>query len=554
MNEERLPEGYYLINFLTVLTDTEARYGDLLSQDERTTLEQFRSLSLGAQRLYVRMLTRRGPWFRRDGLVYPEIGDPEPFLAELIRAGFCEAQPSLPDLLPMLARADLLQSLTDLGMPAPKGARRDLLLERLVQAREEPELQAFLTARLQPVRPRHEDLWRRIFLLFFGNFEQDLATFVVADTGRVRFEAYRVDPSLRIFETRADVDYLLSIRSLREQLEAVATAADLEALSQTALAMESHPGVRQQRRFQGLLNDLGHAWERAGNFEVAMACYAQSQRPPSRERRTRILARQGDLEAACRMAMEISGAPRDVGEARFARSFLERQKKKVASIGPWLLAHPRQEARVEIPLCVPRHPSGVEAAALEAARQEGWDGFFAENQLWRACFGLLFWEELFLDVPGAFHHRFQNAPLDIGSPTFRLNRSERIDQRLEAISGCGDLRSMLLEVADRKWGLANTFVNWRHLDRSRLEEAMGLIEPSICHRVLGTMVQSPLAFDSGFPDLFLFQTGTRNWKLWEVKGPGDTLRPEQEWWLQQFNQWDCEAQVVRVRYGDPEPL
>lgn len=548
MNEERLPEGYYLINFLTVLTDAEARYGDLLLQDEQAILERFRILSLGAQRLYVRMLTRRGPWFRCDGLVYPEIGYPEPFFAELIQADFCEAQPSLADLLPLLTRADTLQALTDLGLPSRKGARRDVLLEQLVQAKDESELLAFLAARLHPVKPFHEDLWRRIFLLFFGNFEQDLATFVVADRGRVRFESYVVDPQLRLFQARVDVDYLLSIRSLREQLEAVATTADLQALTHAALAIESHPGVRQQRQFQGLLNDLGHAWEQAGNLDVAMACYAKSERQPSRERRTRILAKYGDLDAACRMAMEIAEVPRDVGEARFASAFLERQKKKVASVGLWLLAHPRQEALVEIPLCVPKHPSGVEAAALEAARQEGWDGFFAENQLWRACFGLLFWEELFLDVPGAFHHRFQHAPLDIGSPAFRQNRSARLERRLEAILSCTDLLSCVLEVADRKWGLTNAFVNWRHLERSHLEEAFRRIEPAICHRVLNAMVQNPLAFDSGFPDLFLFQPCTRKWKLWEVKGPGDTLRPEQEWWLQQFNQWGCEAGVVRVQY------
>jgi hypothetical protein len=250
------------------------------------------------------------------------------------------------------------------------------------------------------------------------------------------------------------------------------------------------------------------------------------------------------------MAMDMAEAPRDVGEARFAQAFLERMKRKVTNVGPWLLTHPRHDALIEIPLSVPRHPSGVEAAALEAARQEGWDGFFAENHLWRACFGLLFWEELFLDVPGAFLHRFQNSPLDIGSPAFHRNRLTQLDQRLEAISSCSDLQSRVLEVADRKWGVANAFVNWRHLDRSHLEEALGRIEPAICRRVLSTMLRSPLAFDSGFPDLFLFQPGTRKWKLWEVKGPGDTLRPEQEWWLQQFNQWGCEAHVVRVRYRD----
>lgn len=548
MNVERLPEGYYLTNFLTVLADAEARYGDLLTEEERGTLDQFRSLSLGAQRLYVRMLTRRGPWFRRDGLHYTEIGDPDACLGELLEAGFCEAEASLADLLPLLARADLLDALAELGSPAPKSARRDLLLERLVQAREESELVAFLTSRLRPVRTRHEALWRRIFLLFFGNFEQDLATFVVADSGRVRFESYRVDPNLRIFDSRADVDYLLSIRELREQLEAVAHVDELEALTQAALTMESHSGVRQQRRFQGLLNALGQAWERAKNLDRALACYGPSERPPARERRTRIMAKQGELDAACCLAMDIAEAPRDVGEARFARAFLERQRKKVSDLEPWLIAHPKEVSIPELPLCVPRHPLGVEAAALEAACAEGCDGFFAENQLWRACFGLLLWDELFLDVPGAFHHRFQTMPVDIGAPSFYLNRAPQLEARLKAIATCSDVLSLVVDVADRKWGVANAFVNWRHLDRNHLEEAFRRIEPAVCQNVLRAMLQNPLAFDSGFPDLFLYEPESSRWKLWEVKGPGDSLRPEQEWWLQQFNRWGCEARVVRVRY------
>ncbi len=548
MNGERLPEGYYLSNFLTVLADAEARYGGLLTEEERATLNQFRSLSLGAQRLYVRMLTRRGPWFRRDGLRYAEIGDPDACLGELLEAGFCEAEPGLTDLLPLLARADLLEALAELAAPAPKGARRDALLERLLQAREEAELVAFLTARLRPVRTRHEVLWRRIFLLFFGNFEQDLATFVVADTGRVRFESYRVDPCLRLFESRADVDYLLSIRELRERLEAVADAPELEALTQAALAMEAHAGVRQQRRFQGLLNALGHAWERAKDLDRALACYDPSERPPARERRTRILAKQGELGAACRLAMDMAEAPRDVGEASFARAFLERQRKKLPGLEPWLLAHPKEVSIPELPHCVPRHPLGVEAAALEAARAEGWNGFFAENQLWRACFGLLLWDELFLDVPGAFHHRFQTAPLDIGVPSFRLNRSPQVEARLGVIATCSDLQSLVLDVADRKWGVANAFVNWRHLERNHLEEAFRRIEPAVFQNVLSAMLQNPLAFDSGFPDLFLYEPGSSKWKLWEVKGPGDTIRAEQAWWLQQFKRWGCEARVVRVSY------
>ena len=550
MTAEPLAEGYYLANFGAVLADVEARCGDLLLAEERDDIARFRTLPVTAQRLYVRMLTRKGPWFRRDELQYSEIGDPVPAVEKLRQARFCEDQPELEDLLPLLTRSDLIEVLADSGIALPKGTRRDALRIRLLDSADEAGLRDRLTRRLQPVKPCRDELWRRIFLMYFGNFEQDLATFVVADTGRVRFEAYPVDPKLRQFEARADVDYLLSIRSLREQLETVASTAELEALTRTALSMESHRGIRQQRRFQRLLNELGRAWERAGDFRKAVACYSRSDRPPARERRVRILAAQGDLDGACRLAMELAETPRDVSEARFAMAFLERRRRKLAAIEPWLEAHPKPAPPAEIRLELPRHPDGVERAALDAARRSGWEGFFAENHLWRTLFGLLFWEELFADVVGAFQHRFQNAPLDIGGADFYVKRKDRIDQRLAALNDCRDLPGLLLAVADGKWGVANAFVDWRHLQRAQLAEALARIRPEPLGEVMRLMLRNPMAFDSGFPDLFLYRPGSPDWKLWEVKGPGDSLRAEQEWWLQQFANLGCEALVVRVRYID----
>ena len=546
-----LPEGYYLANFRTVLEDVETRYGDLLLAGERAILAQFRATSLGAQRLYVRLLTRKGPWFRRDDLRYAEIGEPGPVLDELMRAGFCEDAAALPDLLPLLTRGDLLQLLQELGSSGARALRREDLLARLLEAAPEEHLQGLLGRHLGPVKPRHGELWRRIFLLFFGNFEQDLATFVVADVGILRYENYPLDPGLRSFATRADVDYLLSLRELRERLETVAGEAELEALTGDALAMGSHPGVRQQRRFQGLLNELGRAWERARQLDRALACYRLSERSPARERRVRIAASRGDLAGACQLAMELAEAPRDVGEARFARGFLERQRRKLPELDAWLRARPRPEAPPEVRLHLPRHPSGsVERAALEAARAEGWQGFFAENHLWRALFGLAFWEQLFAPVPGAFQHRFQNAPLDLGGADFYPRRREAIEARLAELGACPDPAPALLAVAEQKWGLASAFLSWRHLDRQQLREALARIEPALLVELLRIMVQSPLAFDSGFPDLFLYRPESRQWQLWEVKGPGDSLRPEQEWWLQRFLELGCCARVAWVRYAD----
>lgn len=550
-NEARLLEGYYLANFLTVLEEVQGRYGDLLTGEELDLIRRFHVCSLGAQRLYVRMLTRKGPWFRRDGLAYREIGDPDPLSEELIREGFCEAQASLDDLLPLLTREDLVELLGSLAIPRPRGSRREALLDRLLQGSDEAHLLECLKGRLRPLKPLWGDLWKRVFLMFFGNFEQDLSSFVVTDLGHARYEPYLIDPRTRAFEARRDVDFLLSVRELRERLESKPD--DLSEITQRVLAMETHQGVRQQRRFQGLLNNLGHAWERAKDLDRALACYALSERPPARERRTRITAARGDLEAACRMAMALVEAPQDVGEARFARTFLGRLRKKVPAAAQWVQTHPKPQKPPEVCLTVAKHPFGsVEKAVLESERLKGWEGFFAENHLWRALFGLAFWEEIFADVPGAFQHRFQNAPLDIGTAAFFEKRQDRIEGRLAELRSHPNLGGCLLDVADSKWGTANAFIGWRHLDRSSLAEALARIDGNLLIEILRIMARNPMAFDNGFPDLFLYLPDSRTWKLLEVKGPGDSLRPEQEWWLAHFNRLGGCAQVGWVSFlGEP---
>ena len=188
------------------------------------------------------------------------------------------------------------------------------------------------------------------------------------------------------------------------------------------------------------------------------------------------------------------------------------------------------------------------AVHLEAARTHGWEGFFAENILWNALFGILFWEELFAPIPGAFQHRFQSAPLDIHAPDFFQKRAALFEKRFEEIHDRQVLIHRVLDTAKRKWGIANAFVSWRHLTREILAAAIERIPPTVIINVLRTMAQNPRTFSSGFPDLFLFKPGTSAWALWEVKGPGDTLRPEQERWLQQFQRLGCDARVAWVKY------
>jgi hypothetical protein len=544
-----LPPAYYLRDFEAVLQDVRARYGDLLHGEEHAQVQAFLALPEMARRLYVRLLTRKGPWFREDGLDYAEIGPPQEPLRILCERGFCVDRGDTEELLPLLVRSELADGLKELGIPCAKAGRREALTQTLLEGADPEVLREWLHTRLRPVRPLHGELWSLLFFLFFGNGEQDLSSFVLADTGRIVHEAYVVDREHRLFQSRADVDFLLSAASLREDFEGASAAGDHAAmalLTERVLAMDPHPGVRQQRRYHRLLNVMGQAWERLGEGGRALACFGRSGLPPARERMARITAKAGDGEEACRLAERIAGAPLDPGEERFARVFLQRHARKVPAAARWLERHPHPEPVPERHLELDFQGS-VELAVLEAARGEGWEGFFAENVLWNALFGLVFWDVLFAPVPGAFQHRFQAAPLDVGQPGFYARREGLFETRLAEIVEGRTFAERVLETAKVKWGVANAFLAWRHLSLERLQAAATRIPPRVAAEVLRTLARNPRAFGSGFPDLFLFRPEGPEWALWEVKGPGDHLRPEQERWLRCFRQLGGEAWVVWVK-------
>ncbi|HLO68610.1 MAG TPA: hypothetical protein VK188_16415, partial [Holophaga sp.] len=327
-----MDEPYYLRNFRTVLEDVGSRHADLLRPREADLLGAFGALGPGARMLYVRLLTRRGPWVRRDGLAYPEIGDPGPALDELRAAGFAATEEAaLPgDLAPLLRRPEIEARLREAGIPFPRKAGRDdleaLLLERSPGSARVPAVSAL------------ERAWADLMLLlFFGNGEQGLADFVVADLGHVRYEAYPLDPADRAFRTRDEVDALRGLGELRESLEA---GGDLGPPTEALLAMEACPGIRGERRWRRLLAEVGRAWERKGEPERALACFKRGGVPPCRERTARIHLAQGRISEAAEAALAMAEAPLDTAEASAARRILARLARKEPRAAAWLEAHP----------------------------------------------------------------------------------------------------------------------------------------------------------------------------------------------------------------------
>lgn len=186
------------------------------------------------------------------------------------------------------------------------------------------------------------------------------------------------------------------------------------------------------------------------------------------------------------------------------------------------------------------HPSRIVYLCLNSNLR-----FHCEGRILCTIFGLLFWDILFADVPGAFETPYQSAPLDIAEESFYHAREELIERRLTEIMN-GQARQ-IMEVVDDKyrenktWGVG---VRWdsfgkqdlleiAHVSSSEVE-LHGFWLISTHAQCLGGTVLSAICrcfcerySGGGVPDLIVWNMEMGHCMFVEVKGPGDTLQQNQ---------------------------
>jgi hypothetical protein len=358
-----------------------------------------------------------------------------------------------------------------------------------------------------------------------------LSEFVLGDLGVMRFEPMALDG--RTFSSRGAVEERLRLHAA---LETLAVSVDEVSLAHAgAAAMAARHDENAPLR-DAVLNECARRLERRGCFEDALALYAVSRTPPARERRVRILARHGHAGEAGELRAEMAAAPRDESE----RLFAER--------GP-LGRRPAPPSCRTLVLPSAATPSSIESRCLEALITEGYRGFFAENWLWRSLFGLAFWDIVFTPVPGAFVQPFQYGPRDLHDG-FRAARETLVTSRLEELRHDARPGARLLELWDRKFGIANRLVVFDAALRPNLELALSALDGARLAAVCDRLSRDLKRYGSGFPDLFLVDPQGEI-VLAEVKGPGDVLRPDQESWLAALQEAGLRTIVLRAREPGP---
>lgn len=545
---------YYLHNFQQALDWLAQRYGDLLSEQEVDFIAGFARLPQSSRALLVRMLMRRGPWFRASKLAYEEIPMTVDAAAPLLERGWLSATEPMEvvELFGLHTKPELLRILA--GFELCSSMRKAEMLQLLAERQPEPRPYAvWYPGAVEPVwRVMVGELGERLRLMFFGNLYQDWSEFVLADLGIFRYEPVALDADSRAFQRREDLDFYLEISARRQALdEGVEPAQLLPALVEN----HSENPWLDMRRAKVLLK-LGQVCERLQDWPLAAQAYGASRYAGARHRHIRVLERMQCFDQALALASQAQAAPESEEERQRVARMLPRLSR---SLG--LVAAGRQPAlapavaalRSDVLLDRPTQPMAVEFALQFHWRRDDAPVFYVENALVNSLFGLLCWPAVFAPLPGAFFHPFQSGPADLGAPDFVLRRQPLFDACLAELED-GSYRATIRQRFADKQGVQSPFVFWGTLTQELLELALDCM-PAAHLRILFTrLLQDVKANRTGFPDLVRFwplrsDSGSR-YELVEVKAPGDKLQDNQIRWLAYCTEQGIPVSVCHVQWRD----
>lgn len=549
VDNRALAPHYYRDNFLILCDTVEEQYADLLDVSEQAFLDRFRALDFDAQCLYVRLVSRVGPWFRESKLAYEELGDTPPIVDRLLESGMAEQAPGLApeDLGRLFTRAELLAAFeTRLGGPSPRGKPALLAAIADLALADEEYLQALSS--LDPARvvaPCAVEQVQLLQLLFFGNRHQSLTDFVLSDLGLARYYPYPLDRQHRLFANREALEEYLLCAGLADTWYELRETGEVEGLLELGAAILAtdiaYPS--SEGRWHRLCNGLARDLERQGELAAALPLYRCSQRHPARERRLRILERSGEWEPALALGEEILASPWCEEERDAAARVLPRVRRQLGQ----KVRPRRRDAFQRLDLVLPQQSRPVELIAADRLQSHWRAVHYVENTLMNALFGLAFWEQIFTPVPGVFHNPYQSVPTDMYGPEFRRRRLALLEARLQELQR-GDVAALLLEAYHSYAAYQCRWVDWRRLDPVLLQQVTGVVPADHLLAVWRRMLFDPRENRRGFPDLIALGESVGDYCLIEVKGPGDALQESQKRWLRFFGQQGIPARVAWVSW------
>lgn len=539
-----LEGDYYVVNFFQLSDFVVQTYQDLLTSAELDWYNSLRAVPIDAQRLYIRLLTRRGSIFRLSRLRYTEINSTSCACKELERhfLAHCDAPQPMSVLLENFTKPEILKIL---NLRISRAMSRADLVQYVSGV--DTHVQEYYRQCLQRadrwVAIRGYVHWQLFQLCFFGNLYQDSSTLTLDQMGTVKYADYTIDQASRAFTTRRQIEAHWRYFEC-ETLYECCKKSDKDALVSLAGALPDKIAgdAALRRRLDRIRNRIARQLERLGCFDIAHQLYQQSEHPPARERRARMMMEQQAWADASGLIRQMSDAPRSEAERLTATRLLAQCCKARG------LAHTRVPVfKPLVSRLVLQNTGGrVEEIARRYYTRHG-RCFYVENALVTGALGLFIWDIIFYPLPGVFFNRYQIAPADFYEPEFQARRQGLIEQRFSELSDKQRFYARLRSNFETYYGNVNPLVNWHRLSPDLLSLAAERIGSSQWLALFSRVLLDPREHRSGLPDLVLF-AHDGGYEFIEIKGPGDSLQSNQRQWMQYFSENDISYRLVNIGF------
>lgn len=536
-----LPPKYYLDYFHYLISFVREGSGHCLGENDLDFVNSFNSLSEDARCLLIRMANRKGEYFRLDKLSYEEIKNIPAATEELVEAGFATLDP--PDD-PLLFR---LFTKAELDNLFPEWGFKDKYKEEvLLSLEEEASSQDFciVTDQYVVIQLLCQEQIEYLKLLFFGHYRGMMTEFVIRDIGNVKLETLDQHEFTPWFDSREEAVAVFELskwnRLLKQSMYMLLPEELLELISPINWSQYlEHPKARKIG--DKLMLRLGEYFEKSGLPEEAISYYCLARKHPARERRIRIHEKTGQLDEAREIAETAFSNPFNASEKIFVQDFLAKQSPR---------NYRRTTARIKSsPEITIKKLAGVrvEKLALDYFQAEGYQGIHCENYLWRALFGLWFWEELFDHNQEAFHYPLQRMPSDLYNEAFYKKRKQHLNTKVSFFKTKKKLFEYLQEVYRQKENINNPLVGWHESLLPALESCIYHLPLKSIKKVVLEMAKNVKSNCTGFPDLFIWNE--KEYYFYEIKSPNDHLSAQQLFWIDFFEANGIKADILRVNYG-----
>jgi len=569
----QLPPDYYLTHFRDLLALLLSRYQGVLLPQHLQLIERFQQLPLTAQRLWVRLLNRKGLVFALKDVEYDEVPDQRAAVAMLLQAGLLAPPSTAEDLADWLQRANKehLLALVDLAAPVVAMVR-----PALKKSSSKPQIQQYIE-HYQLLTPTTIDLWSKqygelvalraqtelqyLYFLYFGRFETSLTAFTLRDLGIMPGSGFKQDYQAR-YSDREQALAAFAYARLKPRLQQLqhvwksllpeAQAAALADWQQQVSCWPEPLDERTRLQREALCTALGRLAEkllsssrsddepgpvaqeqRAALTQLAIGFYRQSASYPASERLLRLYYANRTVpemgEALEQQLSQMLENPSCDDELWFARDFASRklQRKPTSDLTDFL--------RSASTLMLDELYLGqTERGAVQYFQQQGYQAFHAENELWLGLFGLLLWQPLFESGQSAIYNEFERRPRDLSSGEFYQRQQQVIEQQLSLLDQPALAVKQLLKTYSAQFQKPNAVFSWHPDLASMLPLLVHGAPVGALASILRQMAQDFRRSSSGFPDLLLvtgeakLENGAKpEIQLLELKAVGDSLRRNQ---------------------------